>query len=93
MSEYYVTHSKYKRNNAWENCLTYKPDTTLAKSNHGTYTYYHCGQKVWDLLDTDELFVAITSTYMDYLERIERFPVFRKYSEDCQSKAKLEYNL
>ena len=26
MSEYYVTHSKYKRNNAWENCLTYKKD-------------------------------------------------------------------
>ena len=95
MSEYYVTHSKYKVNHQWENCLTYTPDTTLKKSDHGTYTYYHCGVKIWSMEDTNELFNLFGDKEkfydMDYMDYVKKYTVYRRYSDDCQEYSRKEY--
>lgn len=96
MSEYYVTHSKYKSNDrkSWENALTFVPESTLKKSTKGTYNYYHNGQLVWSVEDTIQLFNDYadgTVIEMDYDEIKDSYPTYGKYSDDCQKFARTEY--
>ena len=93
MREYYVIRSKYKTNcNKWENCLTYSPDVSLAKSTTGTYIYYHKGKKVWEINGTNEAFNQCRYDYIEYETAKEKFDVIARYSKDCQKFAREEFD-
>lgn len=97
MSEYYVTHSKYRSNNrkSWENALTFVPESTLKKSTKGVYNYYHNGELVWSVEDTIQLFNDFadgTAIEMGYTETKDAYPVYAKYCNDCQKFANEQLN-
>lgn len=92
MREYYVAHSKYKSNDrkSWENVLTFVPESTLKKSQVGTYNYYHNGELVWSIEDSIKLFNDYADGAffeLDFDEAEEVYPVWKKYSDSCE-----EYN-
>lgn len=98
--EYIVFRSKYEKMGELENCLTYSPDTTLLRSNTGTYTYYHIGNKIWEVKDSDTLFEhredgtwekKYRECEYDIFSMMEIYPLYKKYSDDCQKFAKEEY--
>ena len=96
MSEYYVTHSKYKSNDrkSWENALTFVPESTLKKSINGTYNYYHNGKLVWSEVGSIEMFNDFsdgTVWELDYDDIKNAYPLYSKYSNDCQRMARMEY--
>lgn len=99
--EYIVVRSKYRKNGELENCLTYTPDTTLAKSNTGTYTYYHIGEKIWEVKDSNQMFEEFIDGTKERKERehnysynfiLNEYPIYKKYSDSCQEFVKKEYN-
>ena len=99
--EYVVFRSKYKVNGELENCLTYSPETTLAKSNVGTYTYYHIGKKIWEVKDSNKTFEEQLDGTMQKKQRehnynyeflLNEYPIYKKYSDDCQKFSQKEYN-
>ena len=96
MSEYYVTHSKYKSNDrkSWENALTFVPESTLKKSTKGTYNYYHNGELVWSKEGSIDLFNDFLDKVleMDYDDIKTTYPIYGEYSDDCQKFAREQLN-
>ena len=95
MSEYYVTHSKYRSNDrkSWENALTFVPESTLKKSTKGTYNYYHNGELIWSKEGSIQMFNDFsdgTVWEMDYDEIEDTYPIYNEYSNDCQAYVKKE---
>ena len=89
MKEYYVAHSKWKTNGKWDNCLTFSPK----KDGKGIYTYYHCGDMIWQVEDSDALFKGFDSFVrnMEYIDNPNKYPVYKKYSDDCQKRVNFRF--
>jgi len=86
--EYYVAHSSHKSGKSYINTLTFVPESTIARSEKGTYNYYHNGELVWSVEDSIKLFNDyVEGTFFDYdpYEAEEVYPVWKKYSESCDS--------
>lgn len=96
MSEYYVTHSKYKSNDrkSWENALTFVPESTLKKSIKGVYNYYHNGELMWSEEGSIEMFNDFADGVvweMDYDDLKDNYPIYGRYSNDCQRIVRQQY--
>lgn len=96
MKTYYVTHSKYKVGNKWENELLFTDTNEYCDKacKSGIYSYYHKGEKIWSEEGTPELLNVFSlgkNIEYDYDELCEAFPIYGKYSDGCQAFAKKEY--
>lgn len=71
-----------KSKSYYGNILAYTPKTS-------EYVYYHKGQEVWREKGTTECLDFFTEHRddlykFDYFELLERFPVYKRYSESCE---------
>lgn len=86
LREYYVMHSSHRDGKNYVNALTFVPESTIRKSKKGIYNYYHNGNLVWSVEDTVKLFTDCSDgTFYEFDpdDAEDIYPVYKKYSADC----------